>query len=86
MSGRVTTHDWAVVVDVDHLARIRQDPAVFAPGGVRHLILEVVAYAAEEAECGNAGGVLSLSAVMARCRSRMTGEALPSASMIMAGP
>jgi hypothetical protein len=34
--------------NLGHLARIRQDPATFAPGGVRHLILEVVAYAAEE--------------------------------------
>jgi topoisomerase-4 subunit B len=36
-------------VDAGHLARIRQDPAAFTPGGVRHLILEVVAYAADEA-------------------------------------
>jgi topoisomerase-4 subunit B len=42
-------------VDFDHLARIRQDPARFAPGGVRHLILEVIAYAADEAESGNGG-------------------------------
>jgi DNA gyrase subunit B len=49
------THDWASGVDVDHLERIRQDPALFAPGGVGHLILEVVAYAEEEAEA-NGGG------------------------------
>ncbi len=48
-----TTHDWAVAVDVGHLAHIRRDPAAFAPGGVRHLILEVVAYAADEAEAGS---------------------------------
>ncbi|MER7824946.1 ATP-binding protein [Streptomyces sp. NPDC096097] len=54
-SWRNTTHDWAREVDFDHLARIRQDPAAFAPGGVRHLILEVVAYAADEAE-SNGGG------------------------------
>jgi topoisomerase-4 subunit B len=52
---RYSTHDWAVGVDLDHLARIRQDPAMFAPGGVRHLILEVIAYAADEAEIGNGG-------------------------------
>jgi len=40
----------ASVVDLDHLARIRQNPAGFAPGGVRHLILEVLAHAADEAE------------------------------------
>jgi topoisomerase IV subunit B len=50
-----TTHDWANVVDSDHLARIRQDPAAFAPGGVRHLILEVLAYAAEEADWAHGG-------------------------------
>jgi DNA gyrase subunit B len=52
---RSTTHDWTRDVDVDHLARIRQAPAVFAPGGVQHLILEVVAYAADEAEYNNGG-------------------------------
>lgn len=50
-----TTHDWTRVVDVDHLAGIRQDPAGFAPGGVQHMILEVVAYAADEAEAANGG-------------------------------
>jgi topoisomerase-4 subunit B len=49
-----TTHDWAKQVDAGHLAGIRQDPAVFAPGGVQHLILEVAAYAADEA--GHSGG------------------------------
>lgn len=54
-----TTHDWASQVDVDHLDRIRQDPALFAPGGVGHLVLEVLAYAAEEAE-SNGGGRCSV--------------------------
>ncbi|MFI0240214.1 ATP-binding protein [Streptomyces sp. NPDC016845] len=54
-SWRNTTHDWAGTVDLDHLARIRHRPAAFAPGGLPHLILEVVAYAADEAE-GGAGG------------------------------
>ncbi|WP_246843349.1 ATP-binding protein [Allokutzneria sp. NRRL B-24872] len=44
------THDWAGDVDVDHLARIRRAPEEFAPGGAAHLVLEVLAYAAEEAE------------------------------------
>jgi DNA gyrase subunit B len=52
---RNTTHDWTGVVDFDHLAHIRQNPAMFAPGGVQHLVLEVVAYAADEAECSNGG-------------------------------
>jgi DNA gyrase subunit B len=54
-SWQNTTHDWAGGVDVEHLSHIRQNPAVFAPGGVRHLILEVVAYAADEAESNDGG-------------------------------
>ncbi|GGV83068.1 hypothetical protein GCM10010228_58790 [Streptomyces massasporeus] len=50
-----TTHDWASTVDLDHLEHIRQNPAAFAPSGILHLIFEVVAYAADEAECGNGG-------------------------------
>ncbi len=47
-------------MDVDHLTRIREAPALFAPGGVGHLILEVVAYAEEEAEA-NGGGRCSIT-------------------------
>ncbi|MET8143042.1 hypothetical protein ABZU32_22290 [Sphaerisporangium sp. NPDC005288] len=54
-SWRNTTHDWAADVDLGHLAGIRRDPAEFAPGGVRHLILEVLAYAADEAASTGAG-------------------------------
>ena len=50
-----TTHDWAIAVDASHLARIRQDPATFAPGDVQHLVLEVVAYVADEAEASSGG-------------------------------
>jgi topoisomerase IV subunit B len=50
-----TTHDWATAVDVSHLARVRRNPATFAPGGVRHLVLEVVAYAADEAKASGGG-------------------------------
>jgi topoisomerase IV subunit B len=52
---RNTSHDWAVLVDREHLAHIRQRPAVFAPGGVLHLVLEVIAYAADEAERAGRG-------------------------------
>ena len=45
-----TTHDWARTVDAEHLAQVRQAPEVFAAGGTTHLILEVLAYAADEAE------------------------------------
>jgi DNA gyrase/topoisomerase IV subunit B len=47
---RNTTHDWANSVDAGHLAEVRQRPARFAPGGILHLILEAIAYAADEAE------------------------------------
>ncbi|WP_454197439.1 hypothetical protein [Nocardia sp. Marseille-Q1738] len=50
-----TTHNWASTVDFDHLERIRRDPRAMAPGGFRHLILEVVAYAADEAESNHGG-------------------------------
>ena len=52
---RNTTHDWASFVDAEHLAEIRDQPTLFAPGGVLHLILEVIAYAADEAACTTAG-------------------------------
>ncbi|MFF3648776.1 ATP-binding protein [Streptomyces sp. NPDC002181] len=55
-SWRNTTHDWTRSVDAEHLAGIRRDRAVFAPGGLRHLILEVLAYAADEAECSGGEG------------------------------
>ena len=59
-----TTHDWAAAVDHEHLEQIRQQPATYAPGGVEHLILEVLAYAADEAESmGRAGrGIVTLCA------------------------
>ncbi len=46
-----TTHDWSVDADVEHLAAIRRD-AVDRPetGELLHLVLEVLAYADEEAE------------------------------------
>ncbi|MER7485579.1 ATP-binding protein [Streptomyces sp. NPDC126497] len=50
-----TTHDWAAAVDTDHLARIRQEPARFAPCGPEHLVLETVAYAADEAASRSGG-------------------------------
>lgn len=55
---RNTTHDWTVGVDHAHLQTIRADPATWAPGGVRQLILEVVAYAADEAESAGSGRCL----------------------------
>ncbi|MFD2119040.1 ATP-binding protein [Streptomyces cirratus] len=43
-------------MDTGHLALIRSDPACFAPGGLSHLALEVIAYAADEAEAREGGG------------------------------
>ncbi|MEF2529786.1 MULTISPECIES: ATP-binding protein [Streptomyces] len=54
-SWRNTTHDWASTVDLDHVEHIRRNPAAYAPGGTAHLILEAVAYAADEAASGNGG-------------------------------
>ena len=45
-----TTHDWASDLDRAHLAEIRSRPDLYGAGGRRHLILEVLAYANEEAE------------------------------------
>ncbi|MEU3047076.1 ATP-binding protein [Streptomyces sp. NPDC006984] len=50
-----TTHDWASTVDLDHLDHIRKNSAAFAPGGILQLVLEVVAYAVDEAEAGHGG-------------------------------
>ncbi|WP_069812354.1 DNA gyrase [Streptomyces sp. TP-A0874] len=54
-SWRNTTHDWTAGVDAGHLALVRSDPVTFAPGGLPHLLLEVVAYAADEAESRGEG-------------------------------
>jgi topoisomerase-4 subunit B len=45
-----TTHDWAASVDREHLDSIRSDPDGYAHGGLLHLVLEVMAYANDEAE------------------------------------
>jgi topoisomerase-4 subunit B len=52
---RNTTHNWAMDLDVEHLEQIRRESAVFAPRGVLHLVLEVLAYTADEAECTGSG-------------------------------
>ncbi len=51
-----TTHEWSADVDLDHLASIRAAGATSAPGGAGHLVLEVLAYADDEAaELGRTG-------------------------------
>lgn len=44
-----TTHDWMALPDLAHIAEIRRSPAEFAPGGLLHLVCEVLAYADDEA-------------------------------------
>ena len=46
----MTTHDWAADLDTGHLAHIREHAERYGAGGRRHLILEVLAYANDEAE------------------------------------
>lgn len=46
----VTTHDWAVDLDEDHLRSIQKAREDYVSGGRRHLILEILAYANDEAE------------------------------------
>lgn len=45
-----TTHDWSADVDVAHLAAIRRDANRHAIWELPHLVLEVLAYADDEAE------------------------------------
>lgn len=47
---KITTHDWSRQVDRDHLAQIQRNADVYARKGTIHLILEVLAYAVDEAE------------------------------------
>ena len=45
-----TTHAWTVTVDAEHLTRVRDRATELTGGSLTHLVLEVLAYAAEEAE------------------------------------
>lgn len=55
MRGLGTSHDWTVGVDRSHLDQVRADPGMFAPTGVLHLVFEVLAYAADEAQMAGSG-------------------------------
>jgi topoisomerase IV subunit B len=54
-SWRNRTHDWARGLDAGHIERVRREPALYAPGGALHLVLEVLAYAVDEAEATGSG-------------------------------
>ncbi|WP_202872836.1 hypothetical protein [Kribbella capetownensis] len=56
-----TTHDWAGSVDREHLAQIRGDVGRYAPGGLLHLVQEVVAYPDDEAESSGRRGVCTIT-------------------------
>ncbi len=56
-----TTHDWAGTVDQDHLEQIRSDPDQYAPGGMIHLVLEVIAYPEDEAESAGHRGTCTVT-------------------------
>lgn len=53
---RSTTHHWDRDVDEQHIDAVRRELRTLAAGGVTHLVLEVVAYAAEEAEARGGRG------------------------------
>lgn len=55
-----TTHDWAKEVDVEHLESIRRDPPFDSPKRALHLILEVLAYPADEAS-DQGGGIAKIT-------------------------
>jgi topoisomerase IV subunit B len=62
---RDTTHVWTSGADHIHIRRIRGEPATYAPNGPLHLALEVLAYAAEEAEhCGSGEANVTLHSDM----------------------
>ena len=46
------THDWSTSVDTEHLDEIRREARPVAPGGLLHLVLEVLAYPVDEAREG----------------------------------
>lgn len=50
-----TTHDWSSAVDHDHLADVRARAGELAQGGVGHLVVEALAYPADEAAATGAG-------------------------------
>lgn len=65
----MTTHDWAADLDREHLAEIRSHAHLYGSGGRRHLVLEVLAYADEEA--GSIGRV-GLARVTVRADGSVT--------------
>ena len=59
-SWAVTTHDWSVEVDAVHLAGARRCAESLGAGLPTHLVLEVLAYADDEAEALGRRGQVSV--------------------------
>lgn len=59
-SWAVTTHDWSVEVDAVHLADARRCAESLGAGRPTHLVLEVLAYADDEAEALGRRGQVSV--------------------------
>lgn len=57
----VTTHDWSTSIDEDHLRYIRANADLFTRGGLRHMMLEVLAYADDEASSTGRVGTASIT-------------------------
>ncbi len=53
----VTTHDWSTPVDVAHVMQIRHEATAWSAGGPAHLVLEVLAYAVDEAAEGSTASI-----------------------------
>ena len=56
-----TTHAWVATVDHEHLRDVRDRAEELTCGSMRHLILEVLAYAAEEAEALGRRGLCTVT-------------------------
>ncbi len=60
-SWQVTTHDWTLDVDREHLAAARSCAGALGDDMVTHLVLEVLAHADEEAEACGVRGTVSVT-------------------------
>ena len=57
LPGLRTTHDWSTFVDQSHMERVRRELAELTDRSVTHLLLEVLAYALDEAAAGTTSRV-----------------------------
>ena len=87
------THDWSASVDAAHLDEIRRNAAALAPGGVMHLVLEVLAYPVDEAREGattlvrivlHADGSVSVSDDGRGTETRVDGDGVARVKPVMA--